>query len=127
VSALDELFWRDEILQAMFWMRGEGLAESVSPAELARFLMADEAAVAAELSRLTDESYVELPDGTPGPAYRLTALGVREGGRRFQDEFAGLTQQAHGECGPGCWCQDPERQGEPCPNQPRPESERARA
>jgi hypothetical protein len=33
-SALDALFWRDEILQVMFWMRGEGLAEVVSAQEL---------------------------------------------------------------------------------------------
>ena len=30
MSPLDELFWRDEILQAMFWLRGEGLAERVT-------------------------------------------------------------------------------------------------
>ena len=121
MSALDDLFWRDEILQAAFWMRGEGLADSGPAADLARFLAADEAVIAAALAGLAEDGYVEGSD-----AYRLTPLGVREGGRRFRDEFAGLTQQAHGECGPGCWCHDPEHAGEPCPSQPGPEPERAR-
>lgn len=38
-SALDNLFWRDEILEAMYWMHGEGLAWDVDAAELARFLV----------------------------------------------------------------------------------------
>lgn len=136
MSALDDLFWRDEILQATFWMRGEGLADRFTAADLARFLAADEAVVAAALGGLLEDGYVEGADDDSSPPltcspapplrYRLTPPGVREGGRRFQDEFAGLTQQAHGECGPGCWCQDPDHEGEPCPNQPRPEPERAR-
>jgi hypothetical protein len=121
VSALDDLFWRDEILQATFWMRGEGLAESVTAADLARFLAADESIIATALAGLAEDGYLEGAGD-----YRLTPLGVREGGRRFRDEFAGLTQQAHGECGPGCWCHDPEHEGEPCPNQPTQEPERAR-
>jgi hypothetical protein len=123
VSALDELFWRDEILQALFWMRGEGIADSASPSEIARFLAAEEAVVGAALEGLAADGYL---DRVAIDRYRLTALGVAEGGRRFRDEFAGLTQQAHGECGPGCWCHDPDHEGEPCPNTPEPEPERAR-
>ena len=144
MSALDDLFWRDEILQATFWMRGEGLAETVTAADLARFLVADESVIAAALAGLVEDGYLERerePEGSragsgdllplsPSPplplSFRLTPVGVREGGRRFRDEFAGLTQQAHGECGPGCWCHDPEHEGEPCPNQPTQEPERAR-
>jgi DNA-binding PadR family transcriptional regulator len=125
VSALDELFWRDEILQALFWMRGEGLADAVTPSDLARFPAVDEAVIAAALARMAEEGYLEA-----GPflrSYRLTPLGAQEGGRRFRDEFTGLTRQAHGECGPGCWCHDPEREGEPCPNRPDEEPEHARA
>jgi hypothetical protein len=139
MSALDELFWRDEILQALFWMRGEGLAESATPSDLARFLVADEAAIGEALLHLEADGYLErageresgrlgesiISHSPPLPlSYRLTPLGLQEGGRRFRDEFAGLTQQAHIECGPGCWCHDPEREGEPCPSR---EPERARA
>ncbi len=121
MTALDELRWRDEILQALFWMRGEGLSEQVSAPELARFLAADDGTIVEALAALAEDGYLERSQnrGLPAVAYRLTPLGVREGGRRFQDEFGGLTHQAHGECGPGCWCQDPEHEGEPCPSQPR--------
>jgi hypothetical protein len=127
VSAVDALFWRDEILQVMFWLRGEGLSEVVTPSEVARLLAADAAMVAARLGAMAADGYV-VADGAAAPRYRLSALGAELGGRSFQDEFAGLTRQAHGECGPGCWCHDPGREGEPCPNrepQPTPEPSHA--
>jgi hypothetical protein len=37
-SALDALFWRDEILQVLFWMRGEGLGDTPTASQLAAFL-----------------------------------------------------------------------------------------
>jgi hypothetical protein len=124
MSALDDLFWRDEILQALFWMRGEGLAEASTAPELARFLGAEERTVAGALAGLAQDGHLELASSGMPRAYRLTDLGIREGGRRFHDEFGDLTRQAHGECGPGCWCHDPDHEGEPCPSQPKPEPER---
>ena len=122
-EALDDLYWRDEILQALYWMQGEGLAEAASVADLARFLVADEATISEVLMRLAEEGYVEragdsaLSHSRSLPlSYRLTPLGVWEGGRSFRDEFADYTRPAHGECGPGCWCKDPEHEGEACPN-----------
>lgn len=114
-AALDALYWRDEILQAMYWMHGEGLADAADAAELARFLAADVSPLVRELDRLAAGGYLELVPG-PDRRYRLTELGIVEGGRSFSDEFVGLTGQAHGECGLGCWCQDPEREGELCPS-----------
>ena len=32
----------------------------------------------------------------------MSELGVKEGGRRFADEFSGLQSTAHGDCGPEC-------------------------
>ena len=116
-EALEGLYWRAEILQAMFWMRGEGLATDADPLELARFLAAQPAVIHAQLERLTEDDYVER---TPGrlARYRLTDLGAAEGGRSFRDEFEGFTRAGHGECGPGCWCQDPKRSADPCPGRP---------
>lgn len=123
-AALDALFWRDEILQALYWLTGEGLADAVDAERLAELIVAEPSVVRAELERLTTDGYLEhtaaAAAGAP-PRYRLTDLGHREGGRRFRDEFDGLTRQAHGECGPGCWCNDPRQTGEPCPaREPRP-------
>ncbi len=116
-SALDELFWRSEILQALYWMRGEGLAADVAPGALAEFLGAEAASIHHHVRLLVNDGYLE--PAAPG-RYQLTALGLSEGGRSFHDEFAELTRRAHGECGPGCWCQDPNHAGEPCPNHPEP-------
>ena len=105
-DALEGLYWRAEILQAMFWMRSEGLAKDADPLELARFLAAEPAVIHAQLERLREDGYV---DRTPGrlARYLLSDLGASEGARSFRDEFEGFTRAGHGECGPGCWCQDP--------------------
>lgn len=115
-NPLDGIYWRDEILQILFWFRGEGLGEAVTPRDLVTFLSADETFVRGQLERLVDEGYVARcpedalgypPSGADERAlrYQLTAWGVKEGGRRFADEFEGLTGQAHGECNnPNCSC-----------------------
>ena len=101
---LEDLRWRDELLQILYWMRGEGLGEAVSPGDLLPFLPGGEAQVREHLERLVAEGYARRVEGSP-PRYALTDLGVREGGRRFADAFAGLTRQAHGECNdPDCLC-----------------------
>lgn len=95
---------RDEILQVMFWMRGEGLADEAGLDDLRVFLNAvDESVLAGDLGALDRAGLLEA---MPSGAYRLTPSGVREGGRRFADEFAEITAQAHGACSdPDCDCQ----------------------
>lgn len=102
---LDDLFWRDEILQIMYWLRGEGLSEAVAPSDLITFLHVSEDKVQEQLERLVEEGYARrVGDGQP--RYELTDWGVKEGGRCFADAFAGLTKQAHGACNnPNCACQ----------------------
>ena len=124
-AALEALFWRDEILQALYWLQGERLADAVDAERMAEILVANLAIVKSEMGRLAEGGYLDvLPGLTLGaaPRFRLTEIGRLEGGRSFRDEFGGLTRQAHGECGPGCWCNDPRRIGEPCPaSEPPPE------
>ncbi len=104
-DSLDAIYWRDEVLQIMYWFRGEGLGEVVTARDLVTFLGVEEGAAGTHLERLVGDGYATRVDRTP-TGYRLTELGVSEGGRRFADEFAGLTAQAHGECNnPACGCQ----------------------
>lgn len=110
----DELRARDEVLQVMYWMLGEGIAHEVDAAYVSRFLAEDEPVVAAALAALQTRG-LALHGGRPG-AYRLSEQGIREGGRRFQDEFGDLTRQPHGECMPGCECHRPSGEGRPCPS-----------
>ena len=101
---------QDEILQVLFWLRGEHLAQDASAAELVRFVSLPLAEVEAVLCRLAAVGLVvaserATADGSADARYRLSEDGVREGGRRFADEFADLTRPGHGECGdPDCEC-----------------------
>src|SRR5688500_1688616 len=96
-NPLDAIYWRDEILQILFWFGGEGLGEAAQPRVRGSCLGGDEPFIQGHLQRLADEGYVARQEGEP-EWYQLTEWGVQEGGRRFADEFAGLTGQAHGEC-----------------------------
>ena len=89
---------RDDILQAMYWMRGEGFGEEADVGSLVSFLALDESLLCEQLDILIEEGYLEESGGR----YRLTELGAKEGGRRFADEFSGLQSAAHGDCGPEC-------------------------
>ena len=96
---------QDEVLQVMYWLRGEALAQEVTTEDLARFIGASELELDGLLERLVLLGLVQAVPGTIIPRYALTAEGVREGGRRFADEFSDMTKPGHGECGdPECDC-----------------------
>lgn len=120
-SPVDDLYWQDEVLQALYWLRGEGLADAVDAAYLSRILATESRTLGRQLARLAAGGYLERVSERPR-RYHLTELGRLEGARSFADEFDGLTRSAHGECAPGCSCHDPERADEPCPNRPRPDT-----
>ena len=104
------IYWQDEILQVMYWMRGEGFGEKISVAQLKKFLTTTDEILAANLSQLAKNGLVnfDLSD-----AYELTATGVKEGGRRFADEFDGMLKPGHYECNdPDCDCNDPDSNAE---------------
>ncbi len=99
-EALSALYWRSEILQVMYWLRGEGLGEVVDAALLERFLGVDAAIGVGYLDRLVIDGYLDrVPAG-----YRLSDSGLAEGKTEFALSFAELTRPAHGECSADCWC-----------------------
>lgn len=101
-----ELFWRDEILQVVFWYCGEGLGKSIGLVELQTFLPAPDKVLGRVLERMVIDGYLLRDSATSEARFAFTPFGSREGARRFADEFAGLTDQAHGECNdPDCDCQ----------------------
>jgi hypothetical protein len=100
----------DEILQVMYWLRGEGLAATVSAGDLSRWITLRAEELRPLFQRMVSAGLIEPASASPiveaAPRYRLTERGVREGGRRFAAEFADLTRPGHGECGdPDCECQ----------------------
>ena len=100
----------DEILQVMYWLRGENIAPDVAPQELARWVAVEPAKIEALLERLVESKLLEyVPDRAL--RFRLTSSGAAEGGRRFADEFSDLTKPGHYECSdPNCDCR---RSGNP--------------
>jgi hypothetical protein len=108
--SLGKLAAIDEILQVMYWLRGERLASEVTAADLSRWIGLGAADIAPLLGRMAASGLVSELEGA-APRYTLTATGVREGGRRFADEFADVTRPGHGECGDAnCDCH---RTGDP--------------
>jgi len=100
----------DEILQVMYWLRGENIAQDVAPQELARWVALEAAQIEPLLERLVDSDLVEHVVDRES-RYRLTSSGAFEGGRRFADEFSDLTKPGHYECAdPNCECK---RSGNP--------------
>ena len=110
MDELEAMRIRDEVLQAMYWMRSEGLAEAPSAADLARFLAVPAGTLAPYLERFAaDGDIAPEEDG-----YRLTEQGEAAGKRTFADEFADLTRPTHGECDDDCWCHDSPEEAARC-------------
>lgn len=99
-AALQRMYWRSEILQVMYWLRGEGLGEVVDAVLLERFLGVRADVGTGYLEQLVVDGYLERSvDG-----YTLSPTGLEEGKTEFAIGFADLTRPAHGECGADCWC-----------------------
>jgi len=100
------IYWQDEILQVMYWMRGEGFGEQLSVKELQKFLDAPEEILTINLAQLAKNDLVSFDFSN---TYELTTTGIKEGGRRFADEFDGMLKQGHYECDdPDCDCHSPD-------------------
>lgn len=99
-----ELELRDEILQVLFWLRGEDLGEAARVDELATWIAAEPAELEPVVGLMLDDGYLDTVGC--GDTYTLTPLGLAEGGRRFTENFAdaGLGRRAHGACSDDCDC-----------------------
>ncbi len=102
MDELEVLRVRDEVLQAMYWMRSEGLADSCTPIQLAGFLAVPAGTLTPYLRRFADDGLLSV--GERG--YALTDAGADLGKRTFAEEFASLTGSTHGQCDDDCWCHD---------------------
>lgn len=110
MGELEALKVREEVLQAMYWMRSEGIAEAPAAGELARFLAVPSETLSPYLERFVADGYLEPAGG----GYRLTAKGEETGKRTFAEEFADLTRPSHGECDEDCWCHESPEEAASC-------------
>ena len=100
-----EIARRDEVLELLYWIEGEGFSGSATVEGMTRFLAVPEDAVRATLESLVRRGDVSAHEASG--EFRLTETGRREAARRFAEEFAPLLGQGHGECNdPTCDCHD---------------------
>lgn len=105
MDELEVIRVRDELLQAMYWMRSEGIADAPTVADLARFLAVPPETLGVYVDRFVADGYLKPRDR----GYQLTESGEQTGKRTFAEEFADMTRPGHGECDEDCWChEDPE-------------------
>lgn len=106
-TALKSLFWSDEILQIMFWMKGEYLGESVGVKDLLTLLNTDPDNLMFHLKKLVEQEYLVCDSNSFSieSKLRLSEYGIKKAGRNFAEAFQGLQKVGHGECGPDCDCQ----------------------
>ena len=97
-SAVTALARRDEVLELLFWMKGQNFADALSAADLARFLTYSEEEIAGALISLERAGAVRRE----GPLFALTDDGLPEARRRFVDDFREMLAEGHGECNFAC-------------------------
>lgn len=110
----DEIRVQDEILQMLYWMKGEHIGDKVTREQINRFMNLDVNEIDEALLRLKDSGLVRTAADTFGVVYfQLTAQGLEEGKRRFADEFSSyLGKESHLECSdPNCDCHSPDFDG----------------
>jgi hypothetical protein len=102
-SGLDEARLQSELLELLYWLEGEGFGAEATIAGMRRFVSNGDADVRAALDRLVARGDVAVE----ADVYALTAVGRREAGRQFADDFADMIKRGHGECDdPSCDCHD---------------------
>jgi predicted transcriptional regulator len=107
-SPIRSMFWKDEILQVLYWMQGEGMGEKITLNQMLPLLNTSYANLEYHLNKLNAEGFLKLIDSSNNRQYSLTKIGKREGAQHFAAAFEGLQKAGHGECGPDCeFCYSP--------------------
>jgi len=103
-NALDALFWREEILQVLYWIEGEGLAEIVPFNRLLSLLNTTAGHLLLHLQKNIEAGYLKTEGEalSVNSSLQLTHFGKKEAGGIFRNAFEGMQKAGHGECGPDC-------------------------
>jgi len=97
-TPLRALFWKDEILQVLYWMKGEGFGKEVTFQQVVPLLASNKANLEWHMNKLAKDGFLTKEK----ELFQLTEMGNKEAGRRFSDAFSGMQKAGHGECGPDC-------------------------
>lgn len=105
------MFWKDEILQVLYWMDGEGLGDRVPASQILSLLKTSHANLFFHLQKMVDAGDL-LCEDKPIAEHSLVRIAPEmrsEAGKRFAHAFQDLQKAGHGECGPDCeFCYGPD-------------------
>jgi len=110
-SALRALFWKDEIMQILYWMDGEGFGKEVSVSQVLALLHTNESNILYHIEKLVQSDILnsESTELTIDSTVSLSENARKEAGQKFSDAFQGYQKAGHGECGPDCeFCYGPD-------------------
>ena len=106
---LDALFWKEEILQVLYWMDGEELAAAVPFNRLLVLLNTNADNLLEHLIKNEEAGLIirKTDELNQTETIVLTPPGKKEAGLIFRNAFDGMQKAGHGECGPDCeFCYD---------------------
>ena len=110
---LKALYWRSEILRLMYWLRGEGLGDTVDAPTLEHYLGVEATIGLSYLDRLVEDGLLVRD----GEWYALSEAGRVEGEEEYLTAFSDLLRPTHGACSHECWCQMSADEAEICATQ----------
>ena len=96
------MFWKDEILQVLYWMNGEGFGDEVTASQILLFLNTTAVNLRFHLQKIAGEGFLVAKERVEEIRYSLSEIGKKEGGSHFAEAFQGMQKAGHGECGPDC-------------------------
>ncbi len=114
IKTQNTIYWQDEILQILYWMKGEGLGEVVTLDQINRFLKIDQSNLIQTVERLVQNGLLEQSSDSVGiNEVQLTNRGIKEGKLRFKEEFENiLGHEDHMVCDdPDCDCHSADFEG----------------
>ena len=112
-ESLKALYWRSEILRLMYWLRGEGLGDTVDAPTLEHYLGVEASVGLPYLDKLVEDGLL----ARDGEWYALSDAGLAEGEEEFLTAFSDLLRPSHGACSDECWCQMSAAEAEICADQ----------
>lgn len=110
-SPLRALFWKDEILQILYWIKGEGLGNEVPFIQVLSLLNTNEENLRYHIQKLVNEEVLlsNTAEIDRNSKISLSSEMHKEAGKRFAEAFQGYQKAGHGECGPDCeFCYGPD-------------------
>lgn len=97
-ASVSALARRDEVLELLFWMRGQGFGDELTLADLKKFLSEPDEEILRTLESLERLGAVDRHEDR----FALTDAWLSEAHRRFVDDFKEMLAGGHGECNLSC-------------------------